>query len=150
MPNPVLKPFQVDEATIRLLDQTQLVQLVKRLVQADLWTANIPLSAAVGTLVTNVPDGGEDLRVEWRDGPEKSDHIPRRFSIFQMKADSLTNTKLAKEPLSADNMFLNPAVQAVINEEGAYILVTNKTNVTSTSRRKSAPAKKPNKAAAKK
>ena len=68
MTGAVLKPFEVSEDEVARLAAVELVQLIKRLIEADLQLWGAPLSAIQGKLKINISDGGEDVRVEWR-GP---------------------------------------------------------------------------------
>jgi hypothetical protein len=123
-----LKPFEIAEEDIAKLDATQFVQLIKRLIQADLQTAQISSSAIEGTLRINIPDGGEDIRVEWSDGPERTEYIPNRCTVFQCKAEKLSDAKIKAEPILEDKTDLKPAVAEIVQRNGAYVLATSKTN----------------------
>jgi hypothetical protein len=61
MTKAILKPFEVSEDEVGRLAPIELVQLIKRLIQADLQLAGIPLLAVQGSLKINVSDGGEDI-----------------------------------------------------------------------------------------
>jgi hypothetical protein len=132
MAKAVLKPFEVSEDEVARLTPVGLVQLIKRLIQADLQFWGAPLSAAQGTLRINISDGGEDIRVEWR-GPSITPGGPEGiydyFTVFQLKAENLSDAKLKKEPLEANGKQLKPAVAEVLNRNGTYVVVTSKTNV---------------------
>jgi hypothetical protein len=154
-----LRPFEIAEDDLAKLDATQFVQLLKRLIQADLLAHNIPLTAIEGTLRINVADGGEDIRVAWQGGPASTAYIPKRSCIFQCKAENLTDAKLKAEPILADKSALKVAVADVIAAEGAYVLATSKTNTVTPRRaanksksasKKSRPSKKLSKSAVKK
>lgn len=133
-----LKPFEIGEDDLAKLTSTQFVQLMKRLVQADLHAAQVPLAALEGTLRINVSDGGEDVRVEWLGGPERTAFIPRRCTIIQCKAEKMSDAKLRAEPVLADKSGLKPAVAEALEKRGAYILATSKTNTTTPKRAKAA------------
>jgi hypothetical protein len=129
----ILKPFEVSEEEVGRLGPAELVLLVKRLVQADLQQWDVPVSAIHGTLKINVPDGGEDMRVEWSQ-PSSKAGTDRYFTVFQMKAEKLTDAKLRSEPLEAGGNRLKAAVAEVLARRGTYIIVTNKTNLTTPKR----------------
>jgi hypothetical protein len=141
MAKAVLKPFEVSEDEVARLTPVGLVQLIKRLIQADLQLWGAPLSAVQGTLKINISDGGEDIRVEWSgpsitpDGPGGTQNY---FTVFQLKAENLTDAKLRKEPLEADGKQLKAAVTEVLDRKGTYIVVTSKTNVVTPKRGKDA------------
>jgi hypothetical protein len=133
----VLKPFEVSEDEVARLAPIELVQLVKRLIQADLQRWDAPLSAVQGTLRINISDGGEDIRVEWR-GPSITrgpDGTFNYFTVFQLKAENLTDAKLESEPVEANGKQLKAAVAEVLDRGGVYMVVTSKTNVITPKRR---------------
>jgi len=123
----ILKPFEVSEDQVGRLAPIELVQLVKRLIQADLHLAGVPLSAIQGSLKINVSDGGEDIRVEWnsRSGTAEYNYL----TIFQLKAENLSDSKLKKEPIEANGQRLKASVAEVVAQGGNYIIVTSKTNL---------------------
>lgn len=132
MTRAVLKPFEVSEDEVARLTPIGLVQLIKRLVQADLRVWGVPPLAVQGTLRINVSDGGEDIRVEWRGPsivPGGHEGLRNYFTVFQLKAENLSDAKLKKEPLEANGRQLKPAVVEVLDRDGSYIVVTSKTNV---------------------
>lgn len=126
----ILKPFEVSEDEVGRLGPTELVMLIKRLVEADLQKWGAPLSAVHGTLKINVPDGGEDVRVEWSQPSGQPGITHHYFTVFQMKAEKLSDTKLRSEPVEANGKQLKPAVAEVLARKGVYIIVTSKTNLT--------------------
>jgi len=120
--------FEADEKQIRNLDDRSLVQLMKRLVQAECRTLGIPLREASVPVQITVPDGGEDGRVEWNDGADGSDYFPSRFCVFQFKAGNVTTTSVRKEVLAKGKRskpVVNPAVAEVLARSGAYVLVSS-------------------------
>src|SRR5262249_19000511 len=108
---------------------------IKRLIQADLQQWGVPLSAVHGTLKINVPDGGEDIRVEWGKPSSRPDVFDHYFTVFQIKAEKLTDAKLRSEPVEAGGKRLKPAVAEVLARRGVYIIATNKTNLTTPKKR---------------
>src|SRR5437870_3975830 len=68
-------PFAVGMAEIRQLDAGQLQSLLAILLHLDAAANGIALSAVHATDHTriSVPDGGEDGRIEWTIGPERTD-----------------------------------------------------------------------------
>ncbi|WP_298884966.1 hypothetical protein [uncultured Bradyrhizobium sp.] len=126
----IFKAFEVSEDEVGRLGPTDLVMLIKRLVEADLQQWGAPLSAVQGTLKINLPDGGEDLSVAWSQPSSKPGVTDHYFTVFQMKAEKLTDAKLRSEPIEANGKRLKPAVAEVLARRGTYIIVTSKTNLT--------------------
>src|ERR1700726_1185162 len=89
--------FEVDAEQISRLNSVALVQLMKRLLLAECQLVDIPLRAAAVPLQITVPDGGEDGRVEWTGGTDSTNYLPSRFSIFQSKAQNLTEGTVKSE-----------------------------------------------------
>ena len=78
--------LEIEAETITLLNDYQLTSLLKRLLHLEAWSAEIAqISVEVGLNIT-VPDGGEDGRIEWKNGPERTDYLPTRLVQFQCKA----------------------------------------------------------------
>jgi hypothetical protein len=61
--------------------------------------AQIPLRSSHTALQITISDGGEDGRVEWAGGVESTPYLPSRYSIFQSKAQNLTEAAIRKEIL---------------------------------------------------
>lgn len=117
--------FEANVEHIRILDSLQLVQLMKRLMLAECRLTNTPLRSTNVPLQITIPDGGEDGKVEWSDGSPTTDFFPSRHSIFQAKAQNLTETSVKKEIISKSKKKpskLNDAISEVLAERGAYII----------------------------
>lgn len=81
--------LEVEATHINMLDQFQLTRLLKRLLFLEADAFDIPRSAIRVPLEINVPDGGEDGRIKWEGGKEKTDYVPKRFTVFQCKATDM-------------------------------------------------------------
>lgn len=117
--------FEADEEQIARLQSLQLVQLMKRLLLAECRLVDIPLRAATVPLQITVADGGEDGRVDWSGGADSTDYFPGRFSIFQSKAQNLTEKLIAAEVLKKPKKGaakLNAAILEAISRKGSYIV----------------------------
>jgi hypothetical protein len=125
--------FEVDAEQISQLDSVALAQLMMRLLLAECQLVDIPLRAAVVPLQITVPDGGEDGRVEWSGGIETTNYLPSRFSIFQSKAQNLTEGTIkteiltkAKNKRSKSKPKLNDAVSEALSQHGSYVVFCSK------------------------
>ncbi|MFH1091495.1 MAG: hypothetical protein V1742_07985, partial [Pseudomonadota bacterium] len=85
--------FEIDVDSIVLLSDYQLTALLKRLLLLEAAAAGIEASAVDVALNINVPDGGEDGRIEWNNGPERTDFLPTRLVQFQCKATNMGTQK---------------------------------------------------------
>lgn len=122
--------FEVTPAQIRGLDPQQLVELLRRLVAAELIANAVPLRAARVAAQINIPDGGEDGRVDWQGGPNETEYLPSRFCVFQAKAGNPTRVKLQEEVWTkrdrkpGERPDPSPAVKELLDRSGSYVVVT--------------------------
>jgi len=118
--------FDAEPDYIATLDSSQLVKLMKRLILAEARLTDIPLRAASVPLQITVPDGGEDGSISWTGGADSTPYIPARFTVFQSKAQDLTEARVKKEVLAKPRKgkppTLNDAVAGVLAKSGAYII----------------------------
>lgn len=129
--------FEVDPEQVSRLDSIGLVQLMRRLLVAECRLAEIPLRATSVPLQITIPDGGEDGRVEWTGGVGSTEYFPSRFSIFQSKAQNLTDSSVRAEILKKqskgrkkpkgkkvgkDKGELKEAIVELLSRGGAYVV----------------------------
>jgi len=123
--------FEVSPSQIEELDQTDLVLLLRRLLHAEAQKAGIDLRGVSVPLQINVADGGEDARISWQGGEQRTDYIPCRFTVFQSKASSLRPAGWMKETWTKGSQktgrtrVLNSALKKAIAEKGAYLGFTS-------------------------
>ncbi|MGE7686756.1 hypothetical protein [Peribacillus simplex] len=118
--------LRVDNTDIEKLSDRQLTELLSMLLyfEAEKWEIS---SNSVGVALNiTVPDGGEDGRIKWEGGIDKTNWLPYRFTLFQCKATDMPPSKCEDEILSGDRK-LKPMVGEVIENDGAYILFHNRT-----------------------
>ena len=72
-------PFDITPADVKGLDDLQLRNLLRLLLEAEAKKHGIPLSAIRLSGDQNAGDGGEDARVEWEGAPERTDWFPKRL-----------------------------------------------------------------------
>lgn len=118
--------FEVNFEDIERLDDKQLTDLLCRLLYLEANSFNIPSSCVYGSLKINVADGGEDARIKWQEGVEKTDWIPNRFTLFQCKATNMSPAECKKEIIKNNSIKLKGRVEEVFDVGGSYILFYNK------------------------
>ncbi len=116
-------PFNVEAEDIKQLSDVQLTRLLNILLIAEANKSVIPLNSAAVALNITVGDGGEDGRIEWQNGPERTDFIPNRLTQFQNKATNMGPTAYAEELVTQENQ-LKPVVLDVLTKGGSYIVFT--------------------------
>jgi len=135
-----MKIFEATADQISRLKDFQLVDLLRRLISAELKKHGIPLAAGAASAQLNIPDGGEDGRVAWKGGPVNTDFLPHRYTIFQCKRTDPGPAALKAEVWKKSSQGkgvrreLNEAIVQALKKGGAYIVVTGSavvgTNVT--------------------
>ena len=115
-------PFEVEADTIASLNSDVFTKLVKRLLYAEskvhkLSEAEIHVASNI-----NAPDGGEDGRISWEAGAERTRFLPSRFCQFQMKAAKISPADAAKDVLSEDGN-VKEMIRSVLEQRGNYIMV---------------------------
>lgn len=122
------RPFKIESSDINRLNDIQLTQLLNELLQSEAYKFGIAQRSVEVALNIRVGDGGEDGRISWVDGPEQTDYLPNRLTMFQNKATDMGAAEYAKEIMTAggrDNpSVLKPKVEEVLDQEGAYIVFT--------------------------
>ncbi|KAE8544102.1 hypothetical protein [Marinobacter nauticus] len=122
--------FETNANQIERLDQSQLVDLLRRLIQAELNKNSIPLRCGTAPAQITIADGGDDARVSWSGGPNETDWLPSRFTIFQSKKGATSPAGLkaetqTKSSQGTDAPLLNEALEKAISQSGAYVVVTS-------------------------
>jgi hypothetical protein len=139
--------FEADPQQIEALDSRELVQLMHLLLLAECRLAQIPLRSTHVALQITISDGGEDGRVEWTGGADSTPYLPSRYSIFQSKAQNLTEASIRNEILkkvakpknpksgktkkkvrkriARRSVILSDAISGVLRKRGAYTIISS-------------------------
>lgn len=89
--------FEVNSDQVARLDEHQVVELLRRLINAELNKNSIPLRSGTAPAQITIADGGDDARVSWSGGPNETDWLPSRFTIFQSKKGATSPAGLKAE-----------------------------------------------------
>tara|TARA_R110001583_G_scaffold193240_1_gene361230 strand:+ start:199 stop:4095 length:3897 start_codon:yes stop_codon:yes gene_type:complete len=122
--------FEITPEQVSRLDADSLVDLLRKLISSELGKFRIPLSSGSVPAQINISDGGEDARVLWLDGPDCTDYLPSRFTVFQCKKSDPGPAGLKKEVFSKstvklkDGKEVNEAIAEVLDQGGSYVVVT--------------------------
>lgn len=114
---------EVSHEDIQRLRDIDLTDLVRRLIALECDENGLAAYQHVN-LKINIPDGGEDGRVFWHEGPTHTLHLPSRLCIFQIKA-SIGPTAAGQEVLTGEGR-VKPRIERTLNARGAYVLVCGK------------------------
>jgi len=125
-----LRIFEISAEQVERLDERQLVEVIRNLIRADLQKSGIPLRSGSTPAQIHIPDGGEDGRVSWRGGPNETDFIPSRYTVFQCKRTDPQNAGAKKETwkkgtgTATKPAEINDALSLALKNSGAYIVAT--------------------------
>lgn len=114
----MLSPFEVSGDHIAVLTKEQLPALLRRLLHVEAHEHGL---AADGIHVAgniDAQDGGEDGRIEWPGGPDRTEFLPHRFSQFQVKTGATSPAAAGKSYLTRDGQIKGMVRSAL--EAGAH------------------------------
>ena len=112
-------PFEISAEDIERLTESDMHELLRRLLRAEALANELPLDGIHVSSATSSPDGGEDGRIEWTVDPARTPFLPGRLCQFQAKAGKITPTEAANEALK-------PMVRQVLESGGHYIVLCGK------------------------
>ena len=115
-------PFDVTGDNISALRETLLPRLLRSLLNAEALANRIPLDKIHVASNTYAADGGEDGRIEWKGGPDRTPFLPSRLNQFQLKAGRTFPATAAKEVLNRDDS-VKKRVREVLAAGGNYIML---------------------------
>ena len=108
-------PFDIGGQDIERLTPSDLPELLRRLLGAEVIANDLPADGIKVSSDINARDGGEDGRIEWTAGPNRTRFLPARLCQFQLKAGKI-------EPREAAREALKPMVRQVLGSGGCYII----------------------------
>lgn len=112
--------FDLVEEDIMGLSDEMLAALLGRLIEAEAAANRIPLGAITHGGHDNAPDQGIDARVSWSGAPERTDFFPRRTTVFQSKAETMSRKPLTDEMAPGGRP--RPIFQELAKDDGAYVM----------------------------
>jgi hypothetical protein len=116
--------FDITPDEIALLNDVDLRELVGRLCEAELISRGFsPVAVTWGGNQT-APDGGLDVRVNLTPGTAVDGFISRPSTGFQVKTPDMPRADILRE--MCPNGSLRPVIQQLVDEAGAYIIVSSR------------------------
>ena len=113
---------------IAVLTERIFVQLLRRLLYAEAIANGIPADGIQVASNVTASDGGEDGRITWQDGPERTSFLPSRINQFQLKAGKISPGAAAKDVLSRTGV-VKEMVGSVLLQGGNYVMLCAETYV---------------------
>ena len=124
-----MKINQIEIEHIERLNDVQLTKLLHNLLQIELETNGLDGKAFVPFNITT-GDGGDDGRVQWTGVKQNTNWLKAQFCLFQNKATKLDPAQCYEEMLVSkkeeEERKLKPMIQELVQNDGCYVLFTNK------------------------
>lgn len=118
-----LRPFEVTGKHISALSPRRLTLLMRRLLDAEALSGGLPMDGVHVAANITAPDGGEDARIEWKDGPSRTKFLPNRLTQFQLKAERISPGQAGADVLTTAGD-VQPMVRDVLQRGGTYVMVS--------------------------
>lgn len=115
-------PFEVNGKDIESLSREDLPELLRRLLTAEAEAHNLPADGIHVAENADAPDGGEDGRVTWEGGPDRTRFLPSRRCQFQLKGSPVQPAQAGREILAKDGS-VKDMVRGFLEDDGHYIML---------------------------
>jgi len=115
--------FDITPDDINQLNDSDLRELVGRLCEAELARRGLLPSAVTWGGNQTAADGGLDVRVSLPPDVSIEGFIPRLSTGFQVKKPDMPRTRIIAE-MRPEGM-IRPAIQELVDEAGAYVIVSS-------------------------
>ena len=116
------EPYEVTSEHIQALDPQELTCLLEKLLIAESNSNNLPADNIHVAKNITAPDGGEDGRISWESGPERTQFLPSRHNQFQLKAGAIIPAKVEREVVAKSGE-AKDFVRSTLESGGCYILL---------------------------
>ncbi len=120
--------FEITGDDITRLDDAKLRILIGLLCEADYRLAGLPTKGITWGGHQDARDGGLDVIVRGETPPPQNSFVPKTITGFQVKKPDMTRAKILKE--MKPNGILREEIKALIQERGAYIIVSSSGSTT--------------------
>ena len=122
------RPLEVTADHVRVLSPKKFALLIERLLAAEALSAGLPMDGVHVAAQITVGDGGEDARIEWRDGPDRTAFLPGQLTQFQLKATAITPAAAGKDVLTKKGE-IQPMIKSVLAAGGRYVMLVSHPSV---------------------
>ena len=120
--NDANRPFEVTGQHIAALTDRKFANLTRRLLSSEAQSGNLPMDGIHVAAIITAPDGGEDARIEWTSGVERTAYLPNRLSQFQLKATPISPAEAASDVLASANT-VKPMIHTALEAGGTYVML---------------------------
>ena len=123
VPADVTSPFEITGNHVAALTERQLPELVRKLLSAEAQAHDLPADHIHVASNIHAADGGEDARIRWTGGPERTPYLPSRFCQFQLKAGDISPSAAGRE-IATSGGAIKGMVRTALEADGHYILLS--------------------------
>lgn len=116
------RPHEVTGKHVAALSPRKLALLMRRLLDAEALTGDLPMDGIHVAAIITASDGGEDARIEWKGGPARTKFLPGRLSQFQLKAGEISPAEAGADVLTKTGE-VQPMVREALERGGTYVMV---------------------------
>jgi DNA-binding transcriptional regulator YiaG len=117
------RPHEVTGRHIAALSPRKLTLLMRRLLDAEALSGDIPMDGIHVAAVITAADGGEDARIEWSGSPARTKYLPNQISQFQLKAGKISPAEAGADVLTSAGE-VQPMVREALERGGTYVMVS--------------------------
>lgn len=111
-------PFRIGGEDVARLSADQWPQLLRRLLHTEALAYSLPRDGIHVAGDVNAPDGGEDGRIEWQGGNERTAFLPCRVNQFQLKSGEVKPRAAGRDILQGGR--LKAQIRDVLEAGGHY------------------------------
>lgn len=115
-------PFEVTSEHIASITEEAFPEFLRLLLCAEALAHRIPADRIHVADNVRAPDGGEDGRIEWEEGPDRTPYLPGRLNQFQLKTGNIYPAAAGREVLTNTGE-AKAMVSAVLESGGHYIVL---------------------------
>ena len=116
------RPFEVTGDHIAVFTERMFPSLLRRLLYAEAQANDLPCDGIHVTDNIAAPDGGEDGRIRWEGGPDRTRFLPSRLSQFQLKAGEITPGKARRDVLTKTKA-VKDMIRPALESDGNYVML---------------------------
>ena len=115
-------PFEVTGQHVAALTERNFPELLRLLLSAEAFAHGLPADGVHVSSTIHAPDSGEDGRIEWQHGPERTPFLPSRLCQFQLKAGKISPAKAGRDVLTKTGA-VKDLVRSALSDGGHYIML---------------------------
>lgn len=116
------RPFEVTGKHIAALSPRRFALLTRRLLDGEGLSGDLPMDGVHVAANITASDGGEDARIEWKNGPERTKFLPSRLTQFQLKAGPISPAEAGADVLTKFGD-VQSMVREALEKGGTYVML---------------------------